>query len=294
MTHSAHDSRLRFDQSTLRNRNLITKAQQQRLKKTVVGFFGLSVGSHAALTWMMESRADVIKIADPDTIEPTNLNRLRYGWDTVGKRKTDVVRAQLGAINPDAKVFMLNKTDQQSIKRFVRAKPAAQLIVEETDDLSSKILLRRLAKEKKIPVLSAVDVGDNVLLDIERWDLSPQPELFLGRLGRIEDRDLGTLEPRERMKLVIGLVGLDHNSEAMLDSLLAIGTTLPTWPQLGATATIAGGVITTTIKKIILGESVETGRYILSLDELLVKGFSGAEQKRQRARLTRLVTQKFL
>src|SRR5579859_3741105 len=50
--------------ATVRNRNLITQEEQEVLRKTVVGFFGMSVGSHAALTWMMGSRADVMKIMD--------------------------------------------------------------------------------------------------------------------------------------------------------------------------------------------------------------------------------------
>src|SRR3989344_875072 len=69
-----------FELTTVRNRNLITSQEQSKLRKTVVGFFGMSVGSHCALTWMMESRADTIKIVDFDTLSASNLNRLRFGW----------------------------------------------------------------------------------------------------------------------------------------------------------------------------------------------------------------------
>src|SRR5258708_23752748 len=41
-----------FELSTARNRNLISIDEQNELRQTTVAFFGLSVGSHAALTWM--------------------------------------------------------------------------------------------------------------------------------------------------------------------------------------------------------------------------------------------------
>ena len=44
-----------FYLSTVRNRNLITAKQQLKLKNTVVSFFGLSVGSQAAFTWIIQS-----------------------------------------------------------------------------------------------------------------------------------------------------------------------------------------------------------------------------------------------
>lgn len=284
----------RFDLTTMRNHNLITAQQQLILRKTVVGFFGLSVGSHAALTWMMESRANIVKIADPDTIEPTNLNRLRFGWETVGKRKTEVVKEQLLTMNPDAEVFVLNSTNDQEIKMFVQSPPTMKCIVDETDNFSAKILLRQIARRHRIPVLTATDVGDNVFLDIERYDLSPQPKPFQGRLGDVEHRDLDRLQPNERMKLALQYVGLEHNSEAMLYSLLSIGKTLPTWPQLGATATVAGGVITTAMKKILLGERINTRRYIISLDDLLVKDYSSRQKTMRRAYLKQLVADRYL
>lgn len=56
----------------------------------------------------------------------------------------------------------------------------------------------------------------------------------------------------------------------MLESFLDIGKNLKTWPQLGATESIAGGIITTVIKKIRLNEKIKSGRYNFSLDEMFV------------------------
>jgi len=270
---------------TSRNKNLINQQQQKLLQKTVVAFFGLSVGSHAALTWMMVSRADEVKISDPDIISPTNLNRLRLAWDTIGRLKVDVVKQHLEGINPYSKVYKFKGRGAEIVKKLILDNPKPDIIVDCMDDLKSKVLVRLLAKENKIPVLMATDVGDNVFLDIERYDKNPQPMLFNDRVKNVEKIDLSHISNRERIKLSMQIVGLEHNSNEMLESLLSIGKTIRTWPQLGSTATVAGGLIATVIKKIILGEKVESGRYYLLLDDLIVSNFNSKKKANTRKKL---------
>lgn len=271
-----------FTLATIRNRNLISAEEQQKLKNTVVGFFGLSVGSNAAITWIMESRADTVKIADPDTVSPSNLNRLVYGWDSIGKRKIDLVKERILSMHPYAEVISATNENNDAIEKFFTDTPPLSVVVDSIDSLDGKILLRKFAKDKKLPLIMATDVGDNVILDIERYDKEPSLAFFLGRAPGIEETDVATLTPQQRLHYVFQIVGFEKNSEAMLDSLASIGKTLKTWPQLGATATIAGGTIATTIKKIILGEDVKSGRYFVSLDDLLVADFNAEERKKRR------------
>lgn len=268
--------------TTSRNRNLITSDQQKILQKITVGFFGLSVGSHAALTWMMEARSDCVKIADPDVISPTNLNRLRVGWQEIGKLKIDVLKRQLMEINPLAEVITYAGKEVVKINELFESNPKMDIVIDSIDDMYGKIYLRKYAKERKIPLISAADVGDNITLDIERYDHLPQPQMFLGRIKNIEKKDYSKLNDFERRQAIIDLVGFEKNSEAMLESLYELGETLGTWPQLGATATMAGGIIATAIKKIVLGENINSGRYYICLDEILNPDFNSLERKKQR------------
>ncbi|KKP59866.1 MAG: UBA/THIF-type NAD/FAD binding protein [Candidatus Gottesmanbacteria bacterium GW2011_GWA1_34_13] len=270
-----------FELSTVRNRNLITAAEQRKLKKTVVGFLGLSVGSHSALTWMMESRADTIKIADPDNLDAVNLNRLRFSWGDIGKTKVDVVKTYIAQINPFVNIVGTTNVSAESMITLFDTSPKIKLVVDAIDSMKGKILLRKLARQRHLPLISAADIGDNVMLDIERYDLDPQPELFLGRLPGIDQVNIDELSTIEKKKLIIKLVGFKNNSERMLNSLLNIGKSVSTWPQLGATATIAGGIVATSIKKIILGEKVKSGRYYLLLDNLLVSDINLEDNKKR-------------
>jgi molybdopterin/thiamine biosynthesis adenylyltransferase len=257
-----------FEEVTSRNKNLITRNEQVRMKKTVVAFFGLSVGSHAAITWMMQSRAERIIIADPDTIEPSNLNRLRFGVSSVGRKKTSAVAEALQEINPGVKIITIVKTEARDIEDFFKKQKKVDFIVEEIDNLGIKMLLRKIAKSRKIPLLNATDVGNNVFIDVERYDRKPTPKPFLGRVKNSDLEDLKKMDRKKMMSIAVRIVGLENNSYRMLNSLLEIGKTIKTWPQLGATATISGGVITTAITKIISGENVKSGRYIISLDKI--------------------------
>lgn len=271
--------------TTTRNRNLITKDQQHILRQAVGGFFGMSTGSHSAVTWIMESRAQVIKIVDPDHISPSNLNRMKYGWNAVSKNKVDVVAHEINTISPYTRVIKSLKTDYKSQEIIVNQNPKVDFIVEAVDDLAAKIHLRTFAKKLHVPLIMATDVGDNVFLDIERHDLNPQPKFFNGRVKHIETLDLANITPQERIKISMEIVGFEHNSVAMLASLLSIGKEIPTWPQLASSAALAGGAITAAIKKILLGERVLSGRYYFSLDQMLDADFNSPDNVKKRKAL---------
>lgn len=270
-----------------RNKNLIRHEEQEKLRAAVVGFFGMSVGSHAVLTWVMQNRPDVVKMADPDVISVSNLNRIRSGLHAVGSGKTETVKKQIEEMSPFTKIYTTAQIKPDLLKKFCLSKPAVDVIVDEIDSLEGKIFLRRLAKEMNIPLVSATDVGSAVFLDVERYDLKRDTPFFLGRVSQKEIDTIGTMHPKEKRKLLFKIVGFAHNSERMLESLLEIKKTLYTWPQLGSTATMAGGILTTTLTKIIMGEKVETGRYVISLDELLEKDYFTKKRMEKRKRLTK-------
>lgn len=279
--------------TTTRNRNLITGKEQKILRKAVGGFFGMSTGSHAATTWIMESRADYIKIVDPDHISPSNLNRIRVGWSAVGKKKVDVVAEEINNISPFTQVIKTVKTDEKSTLSLIDGPPKIDFIVEAIDDLQAKVRLRQSAKDRHLPYLMATDVDDNVFLDVERYDLKPQPQLFNGRVKNIKKIDFDHLSLQQRIQISMQIVGFEHNSEAMLDTLAAIGKKVATWPQLGATAAMAGAVITTAVKKILLGENVQSGRYYLALNDLLDHDFNLSARQKTRQQLIENIYTRF-
>lgn len=257
-----------FELVTSRNRNLILPLEQKSLRESNIAFFGLSVGSHAAVSWMMLSRALKVAFIDPDTIDATNLNRIVSGWDDIGRYKVDVLIDKIKSICPFCDISKFYKADKNEIDTIFRgAKISA--IVDEIDDFEDKVLLRKYAKEYKIPLVSAADVGDNIILDIERYDSQPNTLPFLGRVKNPENIKFNKLTAKQKKKLIIQLVGFEANSERMIDSLIGIEGSIVSWPQLGSTAQIAGGIIAKTLKDILLGLDIKSGRYYFDLDKML-------------------------
>ena len=85
---------------TARNRNLITKEEQKQFRSFPVAVAGLSVGSHAALTIVLQGGGEHMRLADPDVISGSNLNRIRAGFETVGRNKTQAAAQQNLSIKP--------------------------------------------------------------------------------------------------------------------------------------------------------------------------------------------------
>ena len=64
---------------TSANKNKITIAERELLAKKKVGVIGLSVGQSVATTLALERSCGELRIADFDTLELNNLNRIRTG-----------------------------------------------------------------------------------------------------------------------------------------------------------------------------------------------------------------------
>ncbi len=258
-----------FRLRTNRNQNLITKDELQKCNKACIGIFGLSVGNSIAVTLAYSGVDGLLKLGDFDTISTSNLNRLRAGLKDVGKPKVDLVAEQIWELNPFAELELyehgIHEGDLDAF--FGGTKP--QVIFDEIDDFQMKIKLRIKAKKEGVSVVMLTSLGDNVLIDVERFDLDKNIALFNGLLGNTPEEILNSeIGEREKVKYAINLVGSKYIPAKALESLFEINRTLVGRPQLGSTIMIGGGIGTFIARKIILGQSLPSGRYYLSLENL--------------------------
>ena len=265
---------------TARNKNLITKEEQSKFYNYKVGIAGLSVGSHAALTLGMMGAGKVMKLADPDTISASNLNRIRYDYTKIGVSKCDLAAEQIYQMNPYAEIYDFPQgiTDE-NIQEFLSG---LDVLVEEMDNLEMKIKLRLEAKKMGIPVIMATDNGDNVIVDIERYDLDPNLKIFNGVAGDLTLEEFQKFPPQELPKLATKIAGADMVAPKMMASLLEVGRTLYSWPQLGDAATLSGVVIAYLIKRIANGEKIRTGKLEVNLDSIFDPEYHTSEAVKER------------
>ncbi len=269
------DHEMHFEVRTARNKNLINKEEQQKLYDGVVAIAGLSVGSHPALTLAMMGASREIHIADGDEISASNLNRIRYDYTKIGEKKCDVVKEYIYQMNPYAIVHAYNKgIDANNVDAFLKD---VDVLIEEVDHLETKITLRLEAKKRKIPVVMGTDNGDGVILDIERFDLHPELQLFNGVIGDVTVEEFKKFPPTELPKLATKIAGPKLVAPKMLLSLLEVGRSLYSWPQLGDAATLCGVTVAFVVKRILLGEAVREGKVEVNLDEILDPAYATPE-----------------
>lgn len=272
---------------TGRNRNLITKEEQEKYYNSTIGIAGLSVGNSCALSIVQTGGGKNFRLADPDTLELTNLNRIRSSIAELTEFKVYMSARQIYELDPYANLTLYTEgVTEENIDEFTEGLDVA---IDEMDNLGLKIRLRQEAQKRGIPVVMATDNGDSGVIDVERYDLDKNIKPFHGRAGDdIADRVLGKQVPLPVLGKIIGeeLLGYDIIEERMQQSLLAIGKSLPTWPQLGGAALLNGVVVAATVRKILTDQPVIDNRAVLSLSSWIIPDYDSKEAVAERKATT--------
>ncbi|HLD60599.1 MAG TPA: ThiF family adenylyltransferase [Patescibacteria group bacterium] len=255
---------------TNRNRNLVTEEEQRILCDFTVGLVGLSVGSNVATALAYSGIANTMKIAEFDTLETSNLNRIRARIDQVGMPKIHILAEQVYEVNPYADLhFFSDGITKEALDNFVTQPPLPKLIFEIIDSFEMKIHLRHLAREQRIPVIMVTNLGDSVIIDVERYDLDPATPLFNGRAGTVPEDMLTNPDStaQDKHKYAVALAGVENIPLRAMESVEQIGKTLVGRPQLTTTVTIAAGFCGYITRKIALGDRI-AGSWLVRFENI--------------------------
>lgn len=265
---------------TARNKNLINAAEQEKFYNSTVGIGGLSVGSSVAFALVLQGGPKHIKLADMDRLALSNTNRILSGVDNLGTLKVEMAAKFIYQINPYATVELFSEGLQPSnIEGFFKG---LDIVIDELDNLAVKYLIREQAKKHKIAVVMAADNGDNAVVDVERYDLDPNTPYFHGRMGEVSYEMLSKLDKFGIGKMITKHVGPENVTERMQQSLMEMGKTIVSWPQLGGAALINGAAVAYCVRKILNGQPLEENRALVQLDEKLVPTWNTPEEMAKR------------
>jgi hypothetical protein len=259
---------------TNRNRDKITTAEQALLGQKRIGVVGLSVGSAAALVLAQEGLCGELRIADFDTIELSNLNRMRASLLHLGESKAHVAARELAEIDPYLKVRVFPEgVTEGNLERFLLDGGPLDMLVEECDMLPIKLRVREAARRHGIPVL--MDTNDRGLLDIERFDREPERPLLHGLLGAYTATSAQTLDAAARRELFFAFFdGEDQLSPRLRESMRRIGKDLVSFPQLASDVHLGAALVAHAVREILLGRLVSSGRHRVDLQELVADDVS--------------------
>ena len=83
-----------------RNRNKITRVEQDQLCQQKVGVVGLSVGHSIAYALALEGICAELRLADFDTLELSNLNRIPATVLDLGVNKATILSRRIAELDP--------------------------------------------------------------------------------------------------------------------------------------------------------------------------------------------------
>lgn len=250
---------------TDRNRNKLTRAEQQRLAQLTVGVVGQSVGHSVAYTLALEGACGLLRLADFDTIELSNLNRVPGGLFDVGVNKSVVTARRIAELDPYLPVEIWQAGVLiDTVDEFL---DGLSVVVEECDSLDIKFAVREAARRRRIPLL--MDTSDRGLFDVERYDLEPGREPFHGLLGATTGAQLADLDTKAKAPHVLRILDPGQLSSRMAASLAEVGETITTWPQLGSDVQLGAAIVTAAVRRIGLGAKLSSGRTRVDLEAAL-------------------------
>ncbi|AMQ56385.1 Rv1355c family protein [Algoriphagus sanaruensis] len=253
---------------TIRNNYKITPLEQELLAKKKVGIVGLSVGQSVALAMALERSCGEMRLADFDTLELSNLNRIKAGVTSLGVEKLVIAAREISEIDPYLKLTLFREgVHEWNVEDFLTRDGVLDLLVDECDSFDIKILLREKAKNHRIPVM--MDTSDRGMLDIERYDIEPDRKIFHGFLGEVDPESLKSLSNTQKVAFGLKITGLETLSPRMKASLLEVGQSITSWPQLASGVFLGGASVSHVARKLLIGEKVKSGRYYVDLDELI-------------------------
>ncbi|MDI1322836.1 MAG: Rv1355c family protein [Algoriphagus sp.] len=263
---------------TIRNNYKITPTEQDELATKKVGIVGLSVGQSVALAMALERSCGEMRLADFDTLELSNLNRLKAGITSLGEEKIIIAAREISEIDPYLKLTLYRDgITPGNIEDFILKGGKLDLLVDECDSLDIKVLIREHARSHSVPVM--MDTSDRGMLDVERFDLEPERELFHGAMGNVDVKSLKNISNTQKVAIGLKITGLDTLSPRMKASLLEVGQTITSWPQLASAVFLGGATVAHIARKLFLGDSVNSGRYYVDLDQILESESTDLVQK---------------
>ncbi len=239
-----------------RNRNLITSTEQETLGRLRIGVVGLSVGHAIAHILAQEGLCGQLRLADFDELELSNLNRVPATVFDLGSNKAQLAARRIAELDPYLPVEVFDRGIMaESVDGFL---DGVDILVEECDSLDTKVLIRQAARARRIPVVMAT--GDRGTLDVERFDLEPQRQVLHGLLGDLEFAELSGLPSEDKVPYALRMMDGRQLSPRMAASLVEVGTTLATWPQLVAEVAQSAALVAEAVRRIGLGEELASGR----------------------------------
>lgn len=244
-----------------RNLYKLNHHEQDMMLKKRIGIIGLSAGFHVLQCMVMSGVGGYFKIADPDVLDLSNLNRLPFSVNDIDFPKTTIAAKKMLEIDPYLNIETFHEgITEDNMDVFLKG---LDLVVEECDSLYIKVLVRIAAKKLQIPVIMVT--SDRGRIDIERYDLEPFRPIFHGKLDDVFKSfpnymdKLRIGDSTSKVEFLSNVLGFENLSDRLIASLLEMDSSVNSWSQLAQDVVLGGAQATNTAIEIFTGKSKNSG-----------------------------------
>lgn len=252
-----------YELRTARNNPLYTPDEQKKMRDTVVGVAGLSVGSQVVRALVTAGISRHIKIADPDIVAVSNLNRMAASTLDLGLNKTVVAARHIWEIDPYYEVETYDAgITADNLTAFLTGGQPLTILFDEVDDISLKMHLRLAARAAQVCYCMATDNGYQAEMSVARFDvdsgsggMAQVPAVTLTDVvGGLKIREKVQLDATEEQKLIESLIGSENIVPEMkrAGEMKAAGK-IAGWPQLQTIAVTGASLAVFAVRSIVMG-----------------------------------------
>ena len=222
-----------YAELTLRNKGLISLAEQETLRRATILVAGCGAVGGATIEPLLRAGAEHFILAEPGTYEYNNANRQNMRIQDIGKNKASAFAEKMPDINPFAQFEV--HTDGITDANVADLVGRADLIIDGVDvteppALQAKFALHREAKRLKKPIIGGYDIAGAQWTPV--YDYRKPGQKLLD--GKISEEDLPGLTPMGFLSKVISPLKIPIEMIPEIERQL-IGQSA-SMPQLGYTA----------------------------------------------------------
>lgn len=186
-----------------RTEKLIGKDGVRKLEDAKVIIYGIGGVGSFAVEGLVRAGVGNLVLVDPDEISITNINRqIHSNVKTVGKSKIEVMRERILEINPEANVEIYNPKNLDFEEQEL-INESFSYVIDAVDTVKTKINIIEKAKEKRVPVISAMGAGNKLdatkfeVADISKTDVCPLARTIRKELRKRNIKDVKVVYSKE-------------------------------------------------------------------------------------------------
>ena len=160
-----------------RQMSIVSKSEQQRFKDAKITVIGCGGIGGETIEMLARMGLGELTIIDKDEYDLSNLNRQATATlETLGKLKAEATKEKVRITNPYTKVMAINQAlDEENVDELLKG---SDIIIDALDNLITRIIVSRYARENKIPFIHGAIHGTQGQITVFGENTKSYEEMF--------------------------------------------------------------------------------------------------------------------